>query len=83
MSNNYRIQVGRRGVITIPKEWRDQDNISDGDVLNLINLSGDVYVISRRRSKIGQVANKLANEWEKSGETLDSMLSALCEGRTD
>ena len=83
MGNTYQVQVGRRGVITFPKEIRDQENIIDGEVLNLIKLSGDVYVISRRTSQIDKVANKLAAEWQDSGETLESLLSTLREARAD
>ena len=81
MNNTYQVQVGRRGVITFPKELRDQNNIADGEILNLIALSADVFVISRRRSQVDEVANKLAQEWQDSGESLESMLRTLREVR--
>lgn len=83
MKTIYRIQVGRRGVITFPKELRDQNNIADGEILNLIELSKNVFVISRRRSRIDEVANKLAQEWQDSGESLESMLTTLREVRAE
>lgn len=83
MGNTYQIQVGRRGVITFPKEIRDQENIEDGEVLNLIKLSGDVYVISRRSSLVARAADQLAKEWKDSGESLESMLSTLREVRAE
>jgi bifunctional DNA-binding transcriptional regulator/antitoxin component of YhaV-PrlF toxin-antitoxin module len=83
MSTTYQIQVGRRGVITFPKELRDQNNIADGEILNLIELSGDVFVISRRRSQIDEVANQLAQEWQDSGESLETMLKTLREVRAE
>lgn len=83
MENTYQVQVGRRGVITFPKEIRDQENIADGEVLNLIKLSGDVYVISRRSSQVARVADQLAAEWKNSGESLESMLSTLREVRAE
>jgi len=70
-------------VITIPKELRDQNNITDGDVLNLVKLSKDVFIISKCRLKSSQAANKLAKEWEESGETLESMLSTLRKVRAN
>lgn len=81
MKTTYQVQVGRRGVITFPKELRDQNNIADGEILNLIELSEDVFVISRRRSRMDEVANKLAKEWQDSGESLESMLTTLREVR--
>lgn len=83
MSSTYQVQVGRRGVITFPKELRDQNNIADGDILNLIELSEGVFVISARRSQVDEIANKLAREWQDSGESLESMLTTLREVRAD
>ena len=83
MNITYQVQVGRRGVITFPKELRDKNNIADGDILNLIALSDDVFVISRRRSQVDEVANKLAQEWQDSGESLESMLTTLREVRAE
>jgi AbrB family looped-hinge helix DNA binding protein len=83
MKTTYQVQVGRRGVITLPKEIREQDNISDGEILNLIELSSNVFVISRSRSQVDEVANKLAQEWQDSGESLESMLKVLREVRAE
>lgn len=83
MTNTYQVKVGRRGVITFPKELRDQKNISDGEILNLIELSDNVFVISRRRSRVDEVADKLAQEWQDSGESLESMLNTLREVRAE
>lgn len=83
MKTSYKVQVGRRGVITFPKELRDQNNITDGEILNLIELSNNVIVISRRRSRVDEVANKLAQEWRDSGESLESLLTSLREVRAE
>jgi len=83
MNTTYQVQVGRRGVITFPKELRDQNNIADGEILNLIELSEYVFVISRRRSQVDEVANQLAQEWQDSDESLESMLLSLREVRAE
>jgi len=83
MNTTYQVQVGRRGVITFPKELRDQNNITDGEILNLIELSENVFVISRRRFQVNEVANQLAQEWQDSDESLESMLLTLREVRAE
>lgn len=83
MKTSYKVQVGRRGVITFPKELRDQINITDGEILNMIELSNNVIVISRRRSRVDEVANKLAQDWRDSGESLESLLTKLREVRAE
>ncbi|MEW5873016.1 MAG: AbrB/MazE/SpoVT family DNA-binding domain-containing protein [Chloroflexota bacterium] len=83
MKTTYQIQVGRRGVITFPKELRDQNQIAEGEILNLTELTENVFMISRRHSQVDEIANKLAQEWQASGESLESMLTALREVRAE
>ncbi len=77
MSNTFKVQVVQRGVITLPKELREQNRIDEGDTLTLINLGDGVFVMSPRRSRVDEIADKLAGEWRESGETLESMLKTL------
>ena len=83
MSNTFQIQVVRRGVITLPKELREQNQINEGDTLTLIDLGDGMFVLSPRRSRVDEIADKLAEEWKESGETLESMLATLREVRTE
>lgn len=70
-------------MITFPKELRDQKNITDGEVFTLIELSDDIFILSRQRSRFDAIADQLAKEWEDSGESLESMLSSLKEVRAE
>jgi AbrB family looped-hinge helix DNA binding protein len=83
MNTTFRVQVVRRGVITLPKELREQSHINEGDTLTLIDLGDGVVVMSPRRSRVDEIADKLAKEWQDSGETLESMLTALREVRAE
>jgi AbrB family looped-hinge helix DNA binding protein len=83
MNNTFKVQVVRRGLITLPKELRDQSHINEGDTLTLIDLGDGVVVMSPRRSRVDQIADKLAKEWQDSGETLASMLTTLREVRAE
>ena len=83
MEKTYQIQVGRRGVITFPKELRDRNNITNAEVLNLIELADGVVVLSRRRTRVDEAAASLARDWQDSGESLESMLKTLREVRAE
>ena len=83
MNNTFQIQVVRRGIITLPKELREHNNIEEGDTLTLIDLGDGMFVISPRRSRVDEIADKLAREWQDSGESLESMLSTLREVRAE
>lgn len=83
MNNTFSVQVVQRGLITLPRELREQNKIHEGDVLTLIDLGDGVFVVSPRHSKVDAIANKLAKEWQESGETLESMLKTLREVRAE
>jgi AbrB family looped-hinge helix DNA binding protein len=83
MNNTFKVQVVRRGLITLPKELREQNRIDEGDTLTLIDLGEGVFVMSPRRSRVDEIANKLTREWRESGETLESMLKSLREVRAE
>ena len=60
MNNTFQVQVVRRGIITLPKELRDQNNIEEGDMMTLIDIGDGVVIMSPRRSRVDEIANKLA-----------------------
>ena len=47
--NTFQVQVVSRGIITLPKVLREQNNIEEGDTLTLIDL-GDGVVVMRSRT---------------------------------
>lgn len=83
MNNTFQVQVVRRGIITLPKELREHNKIEEGDTLTLIDLGDGVVVMSPQRSRVDEIANKLAKEWQDSGESLETMLSTLREVRAE
>jgi AbrB family looped-hinge helix DNA binding protein len=81
MNDVYRVQVVRRGIVTLPKELRENNNIEEGEMLNVIDLGDGVFVFSKQRSRVDEIADKLAKGWKDSGESLESMLTTLREVR--
>lgn len=74
------LQLAQRGVIVLPKSLRDSYNLQTGDAITLIDLDG-VFVLSPRRSEIDDLADRISQELQQRGETLESMLLALREER--
>jgi len=83
MRDSYQVQVVRRGVITLPKELREQNQIHEGDTLTLIDLGDGTMVLCSGPSRVERIADKLAQQWLDSGESLESMLSTLREVRAE
>ena len=67
MKNTFQVQVSRHGTITIPRELRDQSNINEGDGLTLVDLGDGVFVMSPKRSRVDEIADRLAKEWQGFG----------------
>jgi bifunctional DNA-binding transcriptional regulator/antitoxin component of YhaV-PrlF toxin-antitoxin module len=80
MSDTITVQMGQRGVVTLPKALRESYNLQPGDRFTLLNLDG-VFVLSPRRSEIDVLADRLTQALTERGETLESMLQALREER--
>ncbi len=83
MNNIFQVQVVRRGVITLPKKLRHENQIKEGDILTLIDLGDGVFILSPRISRVEKIADRLAAEWRASGETLETMLATLREARSE
>ncbi|MDX1417912.1 MAG: AbrB/MazE/SpoVT family DNA-binding domain-containing protein [Candidatus Promineifilaceae bacterium] len=80
MTDTVTIQMGKRGVMTMPKAWRETYSLQPGDHLTLLDLGG-VFVLSPTYSQIDSLANQIASSLIEQGESLEDMLQALREER--
>jgi bifunctional DNA-binding transcriptional regulator/antitoxin component of YhaV-PrlF toxin-antitoxin module len=80
MTDTIISQLAQRGLVTLPKSWRDAYDLKAGDTLTLLDLGG-VFVISPRRCEVDALASRVATALAESGETLENMLAALREAR--
>ena len=74
------LEMAQRGVITIPKSVRESYGMQPGDAFTLLDLDG-VLVLMPGRSEIDSIAERIAAQWTKDGQTLENMLHALREER--
>ena len=72
--------VGKRGIVTLPKTIRERYRIAPGMRLTLHDLDG-VLVLRPGSSEIDALAEAIQGDLAKTGETLESMISALREER--
>ena len=80
MEDTLSIQVAKRGVITLPKPIRERYGIQEGDDLTLLDLGG-TFVLSRTRSQIDDLADRISGLLQERGETIESVLQTLREER--
>ncbi len=74
------LQLGQRGVVTLPKPLRENYNFRAGDNFTLLDLGG-VFVLAPGRSQIDALAEQITYSLVEEGESLESMLLALREER--
>jgi AbrB family looped-hinge helix DNA binding protein len=80
MNKTTQLTVAQRGIVTLPKDVREEYHIVPGDQLTFIDLDG-VFVLSPRRSEIDEVMNRIRGKLTAKGETLESMLMTVREER--
>jgi bifunctional DNA-binding transcriptional regulator/antitoxin component of YhaV-PrlF toxin-antitoxin module len=80
--STFQLHVAKRGLITLPKELRDENRIQDGDILTLVDLGG-TFILTPLVSQVDKIADRLAEQWRAQGESLESMLQTLREVREE
>ena len=80
MSKTYTLQIGQRGVLTIPKSVREAYKMQPGDPITLLDLGG-VFVLSPRLSEIDDLSARITESLVEKGQDLESMLKVLREQR--
>ena len=77
------LQIRSKGTITLPSELRNKYGLEEGEVLNIIDLGNGSFLLSPRRSRVDELADKIRVELELRGELLESMLTTLREVREE
>jgi AbrB family looped-hinge helix DNA binding protein len=77
------LQIRSKGTITLPADLRSKYGLEEGEVLNIIDLGNGSFLLSPRRSRVDELADKIRVELESRGESLESMLTTLREVREE
>ena len=64
------LQIRSKGTITLPSELRNKYGLEEGEVLNIIDLGNGSFLLSPRRSRVDELADKIRVELESRGESL-------------
>lgn len=80
MTRTVSLTLAQRGVLTLPKDVRDEYGLEPGDQMSLLDLGG-VFVLSPHRSEVDALADRVARSLKTKGESLQSMLAAVREER--
>ena len=83
MKTLFEVRVRRNGQITLPIELRKHTGIEPGTLLTLHDLGNGVLLLSNARSHTAKLANTLAQQWQEAGVSLEDMLAALRQVRTE
>ncbi|MCC6628166.1 MAG: AbrB/MazE/SpoVT family DNA-binding domain-containing protein [Chloroflexi bacterium] len=70
------IEVGQRGVITLPSDVRRRHGIAAGDAYQLLDFDG-VLVLAPLRPLLPELAAEIEDILTEEGLTLDDLLTSL------
>ncbi|HLB95727.1 MAG TPA: AbrB/MazE/SpoVT family DNA-binding domain-containing protein [Patescibacteria group bacterium] len=73
-----KIKVWERGQITIPKEFREELEIKENDILYAEKLGNGLY-LRPSESVIDQVQKKMSAMMKKRGLTVDDLIKDLID----
>lgn len=80
-SSSRTVQVGKRGVVTLPKDVREKYGIEEGDALHLVDLGGGMFVITPMMPDVPSLVEEIEMIREEEGLSLEDLLAGLREQR--
>lgn len=74
------LEMAQRGQLTIPKAFRDQYGLKEGQPMTILDIGG-VFLMSPHPISVDAPADRLRDGLIAAGATLEDMLVALRERR--
>jgi AbrB family looped-hinge helix DNA binding protein len=75
-----RVQVGKRGTVTLPARLRKRYGLDDGDILTVLDLGG-VFILSPEVSVVSKIAREIEQLRKEAGLSLEELLEGQGEER--
>jgi AbrB family looped-hinge helix DNA binding protein len=75
-----RVQIGKRGTVTLPAQLRKRYGLDAGDLLTILDLGG-VFVLSPEVSVVSKIAREIERLREEEGLSVEELLEGLDEQR--
>ena len=75
-----KIQLRKRGTLTLPAKLRARYGLEEGDVLTIIDMDG-VFFLAPKVSVVPKLAAEIEKLREEAGLSLDELLEGLDEQR--
>lgn len=76
-STSRTLQVGKRGVVTLPKDFREKYGIEEGDALHLVDLGGGTFAVTPMMPTIPSLVEEIAAIRDQEGVSLEDLLAGL------
>lgn len=79
-SKTFPVRLRGRGQITVPQSVRDDLDVTEGDILTLLQV-GDVVLLTPTQPQMPRLADRIADMMESEGVSLADLLAGLKEER--
>jgi bifunctional DNA-binding transcriptional regulator/antitoxin component of YhaV-PrlF toxin-antitoxin module len=81
MTSTTTVQIRRKGVFTLPIEFRRQYNLDEGDSFSLIDLGEGAFLLTPQLSEVARLGDQIARIMAEEEVSIDELLAALDEER--
>ena len=70
------VQVGKRGVLTLPAELREKYKIAEGDTFRIVDVDG-IFILTPMTAIVSELAHEIERMRLAAGLTTEEMLEGL------
>lgn len=80
-ATTHTVQLRKRGVLTLPKSFRETHSMEEGDPLHLVDVGGGTVVMTPMQPMVPELAEEIASIRRAEGLSMDAVLQGLRKQR--